>query len=368
MRGINPQAVIVAVGRTHEVEGLAGVDGAIDSSVQDVEGVGIFRVSEDVMEIPGALGEAVVAVDEMPGVTAVVAAVNASLRGFDDGVNPVAIRAGDGHADAAEDAFRQAVAFETLPGVAAVGGFVEAAAGAATREAPGRALGFPERRVQDARILRVGVEIDGAGLVVLEENFLPGFPAVGGAKDAARVVRAIGVAESGNVHEVGIFRMHEDARDVLRVFEADVRPGLSGVSGLVHAVAVGDVAADAGFAGANVDDVGVRRSDGDRADGHDGGLVRERRPRRAAVHGLPDAASDGAEVIRIRIACDAGHGKRAAAAEGSNLAPLHCFQRIFVERLRERANGKNSAHAENKKTLVEHCRLRSTTHRSPLKN
>ena len=45
--------------------------------------------------------------------------------------------------------------------------------------------------------------------------------------------------------------------DLPRVVEADVRPGLAGVGRLVHAVAVRDLRAHVGFAGADVDDVRV---------------------------------------------------------------------------------------------------------------
>src|SRR5689334_10977438 len=94
-------------------------------------------------EIPGALTEAVIVVDERPLRAAVVAAVQPALFGFDEGVNDVRIRTRNRHADAAQRAFGEAFAFQTLPGRAVVGGAVEAVFCAAAIERPRRAPAFP---------------------------------------------------------------------------------------------------------------------------------------------------------------------------------------------------------------------------------
>src|SRR5690349_14182417 len=97
------------------------------------------------MKIPGALREAMGGINKLPGVATIFTAVDAALFGFDDGVDAIGVGAGNGNADAAKNAGRQAVAFETLPGGSVVAGFVEAAAGAAADGGPGIALGFVER-------------------------------------------------------------------------------------------------------------------------------------------------------------------------------------------------------------------------------
>src|SRR5207302_918051 len=84
------------------------------------------------------------------------------------------------------DAGRQAVALELLPGVAAVGRAVQAAAGPAAGQLPGAAAGLPQGGEQHARVGRVEANLDGAGVGVLLEDLLPGLAAVGGAVDAAR--------------------------------------------------------------------------------------------------------------------------------------------------------------------------------------
>ena len=100
--------------------------------------------------------------------------------------------------------------------------------------------------------------------------------------------------------------MDNHAADVPRITQADVFPVLAGVGGFVHPVAERDVAADAGFASAHVDHVGIGSGDGDASDGGDPFLVEDRLPGRARVGGLPDAARNSAEVIHGGIARHAG--------------------------------------------------------------
>src|SRR5882724_2682886 len=153
------------------------------------------------------------------------------------------------------------------------------------------------------------------------------------------------MAKSSDINDIGILRGDEDLGDVLRVFESDARPGLTGVERFVHSVAVGNVAANAGFTGADVKDVGIGRRYRDGADRHDPGLVSERQPGSSRVCSLPDAAGHRAEIVRIWIAGYASDRERAATAKRSDLAPLHGLQGIFVQRLRmERRQDDNGCH------------------------
>ena len=102
------------------------------------------------------------------------------------------------------------------------------------------------------------------------------------------------------------------------------------VGGLVHSVAVGDVAAQAGFAGARIKDVVVRVGNRDGADRGNALLIEGRRPGHAAVGALEDAAGNRAEVIRVGIAGHAGDSEDAPAAKGSDLAPLHAPDEAWV--------------------------------------
>src|SRR5204862_4388947 len=123
------------------------------------------------------------------------------------------------------------------PGVAAVGRLVESTARAVRGriDAPGRAARLPHRGVDHARGARLEGEVDRAGVRVVAEDALPRHAAVFGAIDAALRVRAVRMPERGDVHEIRIGGMDDDAADLLRVGEADVRPRLAGVGRLVHA-------------------------------------------------------------------------------------------------------------------------------------
>src|SRR5207245_3404895 len=114
-------------------------------------------------EIPGALAETVIVVDQRPIGAAVVAAVEAALLGFDERVNDIGIGAGNRNADAAERALGDTVAFDALPGRSVVVRTVETVLGTAAVEHPRRAIAFPHRGEEDMRILRIENNVDSAG-------------------------------------------------------------------------------------------------------------------------------------------------------------------------------------------------------------
>ena len=159
-------------------------------------------------------------------------------------------------------------------------------------------------------------------LCVAEQHALPGLAAVAALVEAALLAWPAVLAEAGDEDDVVIGGMNADPRDRVRVAEAELRPGLSGVGGLVDAVAGHDVAADARLAHADVDHVGVRLGDGDGADRRTADLaVGDRRPGVARVDGLPQAAAHRAEVGVERTAFDAAHRNRSTAAVGADAAP-----------------------------------------------
>jgi hypothetical protein len=79
---------------------------------------------------------------------------------------------------------------QLLPGIAAIGGFVQTAAGQIRRrvDRPWRTPRRPTARRREPRVLRVDGEVDGADVVRvvgLEQDLLPGLAAVQRAIDAA---------------------------------------------------------------------------------------------------------------------------------------------------------------------------------------
>ena len=87
-------------------------------------------------------------------------------------------------------------------------------------------------------------------------------------------------------------------------------------------IALRDVGAHVGFAGADVDDVRLRRRDRDRADRADVDVIEDRLPRAAGIVGSPDAAVHRAEIETLRIPRVARDGKHASAAERADGTPF----------------------------------------------
>ena len=275
-------------------------------------------------EIPGALAEAVIVVDQRPVCAAVIAAVEAAFFRFDQSVDDIRIRAGNADTDSSERAFGHAVAFDAFPGGAIVVGTIEAVFFTAAIERPGSAVAFPHGSEEDVRILGIENDVNAASAVVEIKNFFPSLTAIACAEDAALGIGAVSVAEGCDEGDIGIRGMNDDLAYVTRVFQTDVSPGFAGVVRTIDAIAEGDVAANAGFAAASINHVGIGIGDGDAADRGGGGLlIEERIPGIAAVGGFPDAAGDRAEIVGVRLAGHTRNGQGAAAAERADEAPLH---------------------------------------------
>ena len=86
-----------------------------------------------------------------------------------------------------------------------------------------------------------------------------------------------------------VWRVDDEAANVVRLVQTQVLPGLATVEGAKDSVAPGDAVAGVGLAGADPDDLGARRADGDGADGGVRPAGEDARPAPAVVAGLPDA-------------------------------------------------------------------------------
>ncbi len=237
--GRHPEIMNVAVGRANGVEGFAGIVRAIEAGVHREDRVRFQRIGENARVIPGALTQLAFLVHFGPGFTGVVRAEHAAVFGFHQRPHAFGIHGRDRHADASEDAFGHAgIAAEIGPGIAAVGGFPDAAIRAAAIETPGLAARFPEAGVEHARIRGVHGKVDRAGVGTAREDLLPRSAAIGGAVDAAHFIGSPEMAQRGHVDDVGIPGMHADRADVKSILQADVLPSLARVSGFVNAVAM----------------------------------------------------------------------------------------------------------------------------------
>src|SRR5262249_33612086 len=110
---------------------------------------------------------------------AVVGAIQSAFFSFNHRVDAVGIGAGNRNANPAQQARRQTVPFQPLPGAAAIGGFVQTAAGAAAAHAPWLAHGLVERGKQHVGVVGIEGDVNAAGLVVFAENLLPVLATIG---------------------------------------------------------------------------------------------------------------------------------------------------------------------------------------------
>ena len=136
------------------------------------------------------------------------------------------------------------MAADILPAVAAVHRPPNPAVLAARRNLPEIAVCLPECGVNDARIVLVDADVDSAGFVADMQDIFPACAAVRRTIDAAFSVAAKGMAQGGDINQIGIVRMRANLGDLAGVFEADVLPAAPGVSRFVDPVADGNINAD----------------------------------------------------------------------------------------------------------------------------
>src|SRR5207302_517730 len=104
------------------------------------------------------------------------------------------------------------------PGLAAVVGLVDA--GLVPKLDPRRGAGEGVAAegigagVEDLRVGRVDGQVGGAGGVIDEQHLFPGLAGVGGLEDAALGVGPPGVAQGGDVNDVGVLGVNDDPADV----------------------------------------------------------------------------------------------------------------------------------------------------------
>ena len=183
------------------------------------------------------------------------------ISGFDQRVDPVGIGRGQTHVGLPHRQQRQPVALELPPGVAAVLREVDAAALAPAFPSPGVHLHGPHPREEPARVGGVHLDARRARALVREEHVLPALAAVHRAEDAARLLRAVCVAQRPHIYDVRIVGMDHDARRARRpsLAEPHVAPRPARVGGLVDAGAERDVGANVGLTRPGPHDRRVRR-------------------------------------------------------------------------------------------------------------
>ena len=246
--GVDPHAMIIFVDthharapRTPAVVGEGEVDG------HAIHPIGILRIDANLREVERAIVHGTHPRPRRATVRRAVQPTEQALRlgtahavGFDHGVHHVGIAGRDREIDAPLGGGREPTAGDLFPRRAAVGGLPERRTGAATLEEMRLADALPAGGIQHVRIARIHREIHEARLVADELGERPGFAAVDGLIQAALGVGGPQCAQRGDVHDVGVGGMHENAPDVLRFLEAHALPCHAAIERLVDAVARSD--------------------------------------------------------------------------------------------------------------------------------
>ena len=103
--GVNPHAVVVAMRNFDFVERVAAIGRSIEIYVGDVDRIGVLWIGDDVHVIPGTLPIGTIAVDEIPGLAAIVRTIDAAFGCFNEGIHAIRV-GGHSNSDAPIGRFR----------------------------------------------------------------------------------------------------------------------------------------------------------------------------------------------------------------------------------------------------------------------
>ena len=209
-----------------------------------------------------------------------------------------------------------------LPARAAVARFIQAAARAVgwRIDAPRRPPRLPQG-CEDRPRVASECQRDRAGVGIPVQHLPPAPAPVRALEHTALGIRRVAVSERRDVDDVRVLRVHQHRADLERVLEPDVRPGLAGIRGLVHAVTGAEAGADVGFARTHVNHVRVGRRHRDRADRGHRLLVEDRIPGAPRVPRFPDPAVYRPEIEMVRLPGHPGHCRHAASAKRTDQPP-----------------------------------------------
>src|SRR6185312_14953946 len=97
----------------------------VAAHIERPDGVGVPRISNDMVVVPGPPRDVVLVAEAFPALATGIRAVDGALLRLDDSVDAVGLGGRDGHTDLADGTSGQALVMgNLLPGITAVGGFV----------------------------------------------------------------------------------------------------------------------------------------------------------------------------------------------------------------------------------------------------
>ena len=332
---VDPERLVIAVHITPDrAEVRAAVLGQIQRAGKREHTVGILRIDTNVGVVEGAKIDVRIAADGAPPRSTVVRTPELALvLRLADQVHDVGIARRHGNPDAVHLLHRQPVvptlAGEPLPRRAAVHRAIGGRVAAPRLEMPRPAPVRVHAGVENVGVIGIRGQIGAAGLRINVEHSRPGLPAIGRPEYAALLVGSPFAAQRAGVDDVRRARVNHDARDLVRLREADVRPVLPRIHRFVHPVANGRVVARISLAGAHVQHVGVARRDGDGTDGGGALLVEDGFEGRARVGGLDDAPVRARHIVDVAIARHADdHRDAPRLVRGTHRAPRDATARL----------------------------------------
>src|SRR5438067_5753748 len=102
---------------------------------------------------------------------------------------------------------------------------------------------LPHSREENVWIVGIHGHIAAAGALVHKQGALPGFAAVGGAKDAALRLWAIGMAHDAGQHYLGVMGINNNIGNTASLLQSYFGPSLARIRRLVDPAPHRDVAA-----------------------------------------------------------------------------------------------------------------------------
>ncbi len=320
---VDPQVVVIPVGRCDGLKCFSPVDGACHRGIQHIDALRVLRVRKNLHIIPGAGHIDPVLVDLPPGFTPVVRPVDTCLLplGFQDGVYQAGLCTGGGNPRFPEG-FRKPFG-ELFPGTAPVCRFIEAGGWPPGFHRPGIPAMFPHGGVQYPWVPGVHAQGGGPGPIVHKQDPFPVRSPVCRPVDAPLPARSVLGPLYGDVIRVVFGWVDDDVRDMPALGQADMPPGIPGVTGDVHPVAHrGHHPPGRVFPHPHKDQVRIRFADRnipDRAGLEE--TVRDVFPRQATVFRFPYSAPGTAHVVGPRDADDPGSRYAPPTPERADVTP-----------------------------------------------
>src|SRR5207302_6953167 len=131
-----------------------------------------------------------VVIHPAPMLSGVIRTIEPAFLCFDDGVDPIGVRARNRDADFSKNPLRQSISLETFPRHAIIFRAIQTAARSAARKKPRLPARLPEGREDNIRVMRIKHNVDAAGIFILAQNFRPCLAPVSRAKNSALLIWA----------------------------------------------------------------------------------------------------------------------------------------------------------------------------------